>query len=664
MTVRGAEGGTGRSNEEATTEGGERRAGAGQRVHFEALVSVGETGGAGFEAESMDVSLEGMRLRTAYLPELGDKLVCRFDGAGADLTVEGAVVLREQLARGGEFGGRFGSLDDQAAEALRAMCAPPEAIRAPAPSAERGTRVRLHIEGLGSPMKARVRETQTGEILVGSNLEFLRVGRALELEDVDHGSKREATIDHVKVEIDPNTNVPQLVVALAYADGKPRSAGATRVATLAFGAGAAPSADKPGLYPAQRVELTPPPVEAAEDDEFAAAGSVAERAPDTEASADEHADAGDEEEEEESRALGAGLRGAGSKAALAGRKVAEKIGPALSGMGSKAKGVMALAIAAVARRRVERAEAKKAAAPRRMTAPPPAGALKSEGRRLVRDDDGEESIAPPAPKSPKRAAAIGSAVGLLAVLAVVGVTRARSASHDAAPVQVADASTAAAAVAPPPALPAAPAGSGPVTANVPLFGATPLSTTEAVPAIPTPAATGGDPAAAAAPAPGAAPDGDEEPGLADDEGGPALKQWGNGNVKNPVVLKIKTDGAIEKINGAAGAMGFTVSMPDRRALSNASELARKDKRIASINVVNNAHGAEITVQFKDGVPAYLAKAKGDRLEIALGSEGKKAGHKKVAHKDSAEKPSKKKGDHGKKSPAPKDKAGAKKKGKR
>jgi len=55
---------------------------------------------------------------------------------------------------------------------------------------------------------------------------------------------------------------------------------------------------------------------------------------------------------------------------------------------------------------------------------------------------------------------------------------------------------------------------------------------------------------------------------------------------------------------------------------------RKDKRLASLQVVNNAHGAEVTVQFKDGVPPYLAKAKGDRLEIALGTEG----HKKVAER--------------------------------
>lgn len=80
------------------------------------------------------------------------------------------------------------------------------------------------------------------------------------------------------------------------------------------------------------------------------------------------------------------------------------------------------------------------------------------------------------------------------------------------------------------------------------------------------------------------------------------------------------DGPVEGVRGASGPMGFTVTVPGRRALSTSSELARKDKRLESVDVVNTPDGAEVTVQFKDGVPPYLAKAKGERLEIALGTE--------------------------------------------
>ena len=74
-----------------TTTQVDRRDVAATRVHFEALVEVGAGPSGGFEAESVDVSPDGMRLRTAYLPELGERLVCRFDGFGGEVVAEGEV---------------------------------------------------------------------------------------------------------------------------------------------------------------------------------------------------------------------------------------------------------------------------------------------------------------------------------------------------------------------------------------------------------------------------------------------------------------------------------------------------------------------------------------------------------------------------------------------
>ena len=184
MSIRSAEG-AGPSGEEAGRDG-ERRAATAPRVHFEALVAVGEDAGNSFEAESVDVSPDGMRLRTAYLPTEGDKLVCRFDGMGSEIVAEGEVLWRKEEQKGGEFGMRFVGLDDAASAQLRAMCMTlgdpgDEAAAEAEPAVVKGSRVRLHIEGLGSPMKARVRETGAREIAVGSNLEFLKVGRALEV---------------------------------------------------------------------------------------------------------------------------------------------------------------------------------------------------------------------------------------------------------------------------------------------------------------------------------------------------------------------------------------------------------------------------------------------------------------------------------------------------
>ena len=589
MSVRGAEGAGAAGSE----SGQERRASGGQRVHFEALVAVGENAGGGFEAESVDVSPDGMRLRTAYLPDVGDKLVCRFDGMGTEIVVDGEVLWRNAEAKGGEFGLRFVGLDEAGAGAVRAMCMTlgdpgDEAPAAEVPGVPRGSRVRLHIEGLGSPMKARVREAGSRELQVGSNLEFLKVGRSLELEDVDQGSRREARIDDVKVDVDPATNVPQLVVTLRFGE-----------------ADAAPEKKRekarPSAAPATRRAAPPPPAESKRESGAPRAARAESQSPrETEAT-----------EGTEGTAAGFAARAAG-----AGRAVASKVGPALAGAGLRARGAVDHVAALLQKRRTEREETRKAATPRRTTAPAPGGALTSDGRRLVRDDglEDEEEIVLPVHAN-RRSAAIGGGLGLLAVLAIFGVTRltghAPSAARAPADGQTAIAALPAAAE-PPPAAPGTP------TANIPLFGATPLSTIEPA-ALPAPSAV-----ASAAPA----VDGEDDSDAPDAKGGGILKEWGQGTVKHPVVLRIKMDGAIEKISGAAGAMGFTISVPGRRSVSAASELTRKDKRLASVNVVNTSHGAEVSIQFKDGVPPYLAKVKGDKLEIALGKEG----HSKVAKK--------------------------------
>jgi hypothetical protein len=115
--------------------------------------------------------------------------------------------------------------------------------------------------------------------------------------------------------------------------------------------------------------------------------------------------------------------------------------------------------------------------------------------------------------------------------------------------------------------------------------------------------------------------------------------FGNGAVVHGNVLKLKMDGTIDKINGAAQPTGFTVSIPGRRALEPAGPLASRDNRIASIKVSNEGTGSQLDLAFKDGVPSYVVRAKGDSLEIVLAPPGhldgdkpdKTASKKKPAH---------------------------------
>lgn len=209
----------------------DRRAPGTTRMPFEGLVEVGGALGPGFEAQAVNVSEDGMLLRTAYLPEAGQPLTCRFDaGSNASVLASGEVVWTQGAEKGGEFAIRFTDMDPESVDALKKLCG--VGVPAPAPITN-GSKVRLHIEGLASPMRAKIKDACPSEIKVGSDLGFLQVGKPLELEDATSGNKRPACIDRVEVEIDPNSHVPQLVVTLRYADGDAADAPAPAVAAPA-----------------------------------------------------------------------------------------------------------------------------------------------------------------------------------------------------------------------------------------------------------------------------------------------------------------------------------------------------------------------------------------------------------------------------------------------
>src|SRR5690606_28107165 len=146
----------------------DRRSPGVPRVPIATLVEIcGQDGVVpAFEAESCNVSGLGMQVRTSYLPEIGDSLVCRFDHEGTEILVEGKVAWRSEGEDGGEFGIQFTALDAGSVDVLQQLgtasaSTAPEADlddELPRAGSEPGSKVRLHIEGLGAPMKARVQE--------------------------------------------------------------------------------------------------------------------------------------------------------------------------------------------------------------------------------------------------------------------------------------------------------------------------------------------------------------------------------------------------------------------------------------------------------------------------------------------------------------------------
>jgi len=102
----------------------DRRDTKSQRIPFEAIVELGGEvdPNSAFEAQGVDVSATGMHLRTAYLPEVGQPLLCRFGSGAQEISAEADVVWRREGPRGGEFGIRFTNLDGASAAALWEMC--------------------------------------------------------------------------------------------------------------------------------------------------------------------------------------------------------------------------------------------------------------------------------------------------------------------------------------------------------------------------------------------------------------------------------------------------------------------------------------------------------------------------------------------------------------
>lgn len=520
-----------------TTE--ERRAPHNVRVPFDAMVEVGGALGPSFEAQAVNLSEDGMHLRTAYLPEIGQPITCRFDaGQGLCVLAAGEVLWREDQGEGGEFGIRFTNLDAQSTVALSrilSMCS-----EGTQPDGPDGRRVSLHIDGLKRPMRAWVRGPESVKSTAYSELGFLQIGKAVEMEDDTNGARRPATIERVEIELG-EARIPELVIGLRYDDAQAHEA---ELAGSGFEDHAEPRIDD---------AYAPMPAHTEHDDED-------EEVPPAEVAA-KAVPVPEEEEPAEMK----------SKFAQTAEKARVGATQAFETMLKRAKTTMALIAARAARKNGDSGDDVEIPM-RRMTAPPPDGALHASGRKVVRGEIGEKNeaeLVAGMPKMPfkmtKKKAVVAGAIGVATILAFVAF---RSPSKPA-PAPVASTS----AVAPPAAVPAP----MPMPANDPQLAA----------------ASGMDATGKAEP-------------------------FGNGPVGNHTnVLKIKMDGPIGKIDGATQPTGFTVTIPGRKSVDAAGPLAAKDNRIAGLRVANEQGGAELSVTFKDGVPNYQVRAHKDILEIVL-----------------------------------------------
>jgi hypothetical protein len=634
-----------------------------------------------------------MRLEGAFVPPLGAGLVCRFEEQGREIIAEGVVAWREQRASGGAFGLMFTALDSGSVGTLRALVglsptepeetapAEPAAEQPSAPPPERpelpelsaGTRVRLHIEGLATPMKAQVRRSSSSRVRVASNLEFFAAGRSLELEDMDHGTRRAATVDGIDVIIDPQSGVPQIVVSLKYADleditpepsviddepeasdspsgpfGAPVSGpfgvASARVASesRATAGGAPKRVDARSAEPGE----FPPFGESARDSAFETDED------DLDPPSSEPTSERDEAEAQailSGRARFAALGRTALKAAAAAGATAAQVGRSTAtGLGSLWRGASG------------RVAAARSAAPpaRRVTAPPPAGPVSLEGKRLrpqipvEKGQRAEETAAAAASatrKGPasKRTRRIAAGVAAVALLGTVGVIAASSGAStegangvSAEPVAAAAATDAVIAAVPAASVPSVqklqepPPAAKSLVANVPLFGPTPMATLEPAPleAAPVlPPANSADLSAEAeqAPAPpvpepvpvakaaGIPDEVFEEPAQPDEPKPEDVKPWGRGKLNTPVVHRLRLDGPGMAIQGSVTGNGFSVVIPGRKVMESGDAILKRDKRLLRVSSKNSGAGAQVTFSFKDGVPGYRVRLRRDFVEILI-----------------------------------------------
>lgn len=599
----------------------ERRDPATERVKVATLVEIcGNIPGIPvFEAESVDVSARGMHLRTAYLPEAGAPLVCRFESDGREIVVEGSVAWRREGGRGGEFGVTFTALDSRSVDALRGLCGPSEAADEKPQSQvnEPGARVRLHIEGLGSPMKARVKTGSAAKVQVGSSLEFLKVGRRLEIEDLDLGARRPAEIDTVSVVVDPSTQIPQLVVGLRF-EGAEESTPSPTVAATARSEREAPSL----RIPASRVSTD----------------AVPAKKP-AAASASQEDDEDDSEPEMRGR-VATIAASAEQKAKVAGERLAVVSSAAARGAAGWLKS---------AADRVLELKQRRGTPPRRTTSPAKS-ALNPEKPRL-RPQSGAAGAAETEPtrRVSRRTLAIGSGVSLVAVAAVALALRGPSAPPPGAKTAAQSAETlAATSEVPGKAVDAVPANNanpmgvkGPVTANVPLFGPTPLTTTESAPLGPPPGTdAAGVEASEKADARASLTSRSADQAFAEEEEGPTrnggretsegksasgksdkkpedVAPWGHGRLREPTIHRLRLDGPGAKLAGTVDPTGFTIVVPERKVMEAPGGISKRDARIARVRATNTPNGAQISFRFKDSVPSYRVRLRRDYVEFLI-----------------------------------------------
>ncbi len=618
--------------------------------------------GERYQADAIDLSAGGMSLRAQLLPTVGERLGFQFaldDGCSVDAAGEVVWAHTRGDQGAGSFGVRFLDLTADTRAALGRVTRGGDVMRSPDGSRPREEgKVKMFIAGMDAPLRARVRARTDGGLVLGSDLSFLKLGDQVSVE----GSTQAAgLIDSVDVEIDPQTGIPRLILTIDTEGRGPRSAreaAAKRDRSAPNDRPAAPASAaavvvarpaEPAVVarPAPEEEVARPapaaprPVESAvtapavADARRAEAGAVR-----TDPVADDEDESDDDLDEPSApgwltRSMAA-VQGAYTRARDAAGPAYARARDAAGGAATRLKGVI----------RKDAPEADDAAGPR----------LRPQHVGRAEEAAAERPSLPGGALKSKRVVALAAVataltVGVVAVavgggprtetprpqLNVSAETPAAAGTAAEAPESI-DLSDNGADPAPLPEprvraadgnLPADLRGAASSThaegrADAPVLAQRAVRRAAPAPARPVapaarpvaPVARPGVRAAVPAVRPAA-------PAARVASGpvlGPTTVTLGNPAVRPGTSLRLRMDGPITTLRGP-GAVGasIVVMLPGRRSLDTAGGFAQRDPRVVSAAINNRPHGAELTLRFRTPAPPYVARARGQTLEIVLGS---------------------------------------------
>ncbi len=611
----------------------DRRAANVQRVALTTLVDICTQEGeiSPFQGESANVSGRGMQVRTSYLPAVGEALICRLNHDDQEILVEGKVAWRSEGQDSGEFGIQFTALDADSAHVLQSLGeteTAAESFLPPAITEEEceesdfvdGSRVKLHIEGLGAPMKACVHEGSTRKLRVGSSLDFLKVGRTLEIEDVEGGVRRGAHVDTVNVVINPSTSVPELVVQLRYEGMTPTPA---PTAAVDFDDEAFSSLGASDSLRSVSMDHSVAGLDELDDDEPApwepAADAIRQRLGGAMASASQVA------------GKAGGLFSSAAKSAK--NSVSSAVQGRMQHAREESTSLRSMSPQSTGVKRRQTTRAARNTAPSYLRSGIHAAGLAGKSRPSVSPSQrvsvssrsskqggrGAEKVQKSATQRRFSPAMIFGVAFVVFGGSAFALRSAGSAEEAVASAESSLASEGAkkqetmGAIASKSSASAAKKKGKPegVLAEVPLFGPQAMAVKPAEKPRTAAEEVKSEKRAAAAAV---------EDQTWEEEAPVQVKQsapWGRGRLYLPTIHRIRLDGVGRTLSGAVNQDGFTVVVSGRKAMESGKSIQKRDKRIMVVKANNNARGATVRFEFRGPVPPYRVRLRKDFVEFLI-----------------------------------------------